>query len=152
MQFDRLSLEWHTREGGGGKTHRDYLDFEVNGQSLLDILPANDQIGVLGWGRAEVERDAVAQLLLREPSELLSERVPLYVCPECGGLDCGTVSVQIRKTADAFVWSNFVWEVTYELEAGDGGVLERYENLGPFKFHKTEYWNLLNKRIGELAV
>jgi hypothetical protein len=152
MQFDRLSLEWRTRAGGGGKTRRDYLDFEVNGQSLLDLLPANDQVGVLGWGHAEIERQAVAQLLLREPSELLSERVSLYVCPECGDLDCGTVSVKIEKTADAFVWSDFAWEVTYELEAEDDGVVERYESLGPFEFQKTEYWSVLNERLAELAV
>ena len=152
VQFSTLALDWRTRSGGGGKTQQDHLDFVVDGRSLLDRLPPVDNVGVLGWTLPEYEAGAVAQLLLRQPSEMPGGRVPLYVCAECGDLDCGAVTARIEKTADAFVWSDFAWEVTYHYEPEDDGVLQRYADVGPFVFHKTDYWNVFNDRLSQVAV
>ena len=153
MRFSTLALDWRTREGGGGKTPRTYLDIVVDGRSLLDRLPPSDQAGVLGWGAPAVERSLISQLLLREPSELPSGRVPLYVCPECGDLGCGAVTARIEKMAEAYVWSEFAWEASYSSEPEPGGgAIERFEGVGPFAFQKAEYWNVLAERINQLPV
>ena len=152
VQFSTLTLDWRTRQGGGGKTQRDHLDFVVDGRSLLDRLPPVDNVGVLGWGPPEVEASAIAQLLLRQPSEMPGGRVPLYVCAECGDLGCGAVTAHVEKTSDAFVWSDLAWEVNYHFEPDDDGILRRYDDVGPFTFQKTEYWNVLNNRLTQVAV
>lgn len=152
MQFSTLDLDWRIREGGDGKDRVQYLDFTIDGQSLLDCLPPLDKVGVLGWGPPEAERNAISQLLLREPSALLGGRVPLYVCPQCGHLDCGSISVHVENHADSFVWSGFAWEVTYEIAQGDAGVLYRYEEVGPLAFPSEEYVNVFSGRLRQLAV
>lgn len=144
MPFSTLLLARRTREGGGGKTQRDYLDFVVDGRSLRERVLESDTVGVLGWLPAKAERAAAAQLLLRQSSEMPSRRVPLYICPECGNLDCGTLTARIGKTSDAFVWSNFAWEVMYTDDIESYDMIESYENVGPFAFHKTEYWNVFS--------
>lgn len=149
MPFSTLELVWSTREGGGGATRRDYLDFVVDGRSLQDRLPPSDTISPLGWGF--IERTHIGQLLMREPPESPTGRVPLYVCAECGDLGCGAVMARIEATADAIVWSDFAWEVDYEDAPGEDGVGRQYEGIGPFEFRKAAYWSVLNGRLAQGA-
>ena len=58
-----LQLEWKRREGGGGKTQRDYLDFAVNGQPLSEKL-GGDLASCLGWFVPEENTKAIRRLLL----------------------------------------------------------------------------------------
>jgi hypothetical protein len=37
-------------------------------------------------------------------------RVLLYICPECGDIDCGAYGVQVERDCDRYVWSNFAYE------------------------------------------
>ena len=152
MPFSTLALGWRTRQGGAAKARLDYLDFVVDGSSLLDRLPPVGSVGVLGWMLPEYEADAVAQLLLRQPPEMPGGRVPLYVCPQCGDLGCGAVTAEIEETEDAFVWSDLAREVNYHYEPGDDGILERYEGVGPFAFDAAEYRSVLNARLAQVAV
>ena len=145
MPFSTLELVWRTREGGRGATQRDYLDFVVDGRSLRDRLPPGDTVTALGWSM--VERDDIDRLLLRAAPELPTGRVAIYVCPECGDIGCGAVTIEIAETADAFVWSNFAWEVDYDDE-----IVQRYEGVGPFEFEKAAYSSVLNERIAQVAV
>jgi hypothetical protein len=136
-----LQLVRRARSAKGPATSHEFLDFVVDGRSLLDLLGGLALVGCLGWGDGVVQRAAAERLLLRLPSGLESGRVPLYVCAECGDLDCGAVTAHIERTADAFVWSDF------GMEGGAGSEVTRYpkwKDLGPFAFHKTEYWQALH--------
>jgi hypothetical protein len=140
-----FELKWSKREGGGGKTERDYLDFVVAGESLRDMLDPGDFIGCLGWGSEEIEVHQIAQLLLQEMSELSSGRIPIYICPECGDLHCGAVTVRVSKEADSFVWSDFAFET------GCDDAASLFEKVAPFTFDKMEYWRALDTRRTEIA-
>ena len=150
MPFSTLELVWSTLEGGGAATRRDYLDFVVDGRSLRDSLPPSGTISPLGWGF--IEPMHIGQLLMREPPESPTGRVPLYVCDACGDLGCGAVTARIKETTDAIVWSDFAWEVDYEAELGEDGIGRRYEGIGPFEFRKAAYWSVLNERLAQVAV
>ncbi len=68
-----LRLEWKRREGGGGKTQRDYLDFVVDDKSLSEII-GGDLISPLGWFIAEENAKLVRWLLLEEPADFANNR------------------------------------------------------------------------------
>ena len=133
MDHSTLDLEWRKRQGGGGRTERDFLDFVINGPSLYDLLKGGDSVGALGWGNPEIEKRQIAWLLLKEQSDLVSGRVPIYICAACGDLDCGAITVKILKTAASFVWSDFGFE------NNDEGAVTLYENNWSFTFSKTMY-------------
>ncbi|MBI1249606.1 hypothetical protein GC197_17415 [bacterium] len=140
MNYDQLSFVDAKRQGGRNKTERLYYDFAVNGQPLVEIVQPGDFITPFGWLSLDLQRQYFCQLLLRQPSELSSGRVPLYICPECADLGCGSVTVKIVKYDDCLVWSEFGFENNYE----DGPI-----NIDPsvrdFAFHKTEYYQALNR-------
>ena len=139
----KIELVWRTRQGGGGKTYRKYLDFVIDGQSLRDILQPGDLIGCLGWLSSQAEEQLIRQLMLRQPSQLENQSYELYICPECGDLECGAITVQIEKTANNFIWKDFQYYNGYN----DPDFLQ---DIGPFQFNKTEYWQMLNERLSQI--
>jgi len=140
--FSKLELAWRVRNGGEGKTRRAYLDFIVNGQSLHDLLKPVDRIGCLGWLPPKAEQIIVEQLTTELLSELGNHRYSIYICPECGDIGCGAITVQIEKTEDGFVWKNLGYENDYDESISD---FKRYEKIGPFHFRKSEYVNTIKK-------
>ena len=140
-EVSSLALAWRTREGGGGKTERRYLDFIVNGVSLGDMLDGGGAIGCLGWEVPKHDEEQVQVLLLKQPTPLETGRVMIYVCAECGDIGCGAVTASVEKTADHFVWKDFGYENDY-----DGPDLRPYKHMGPFRFNKTDYWKALSQR------
>ena len=148
-----LSLAAQVRPGERGRgswvrTPRTALDFVVGGESLHERLGSGDVIGVLGWGLAE--RAHIAQLLLRDPPELPTGRVPIYVCPECGDPDCGALAVRVEETEAGFVWSDFTAEVAYYYDSPDERVQHRFESVGPFTFDKALYRDVIGGRLTAL--
>ena len=101
-----LSLEWKKRPGGLGRTKREFLGFVVDGQSLSTVIGevVGDQISCLGWFLPEENAKAVRRLLLEETADLPNDRRSVYVCPECGDLGCGAVSVVIEAAGDQIIW------------------------------------------------
>ncbi len=148
MHVSTLDLDWCTR-AGGCKTDRDFLDFVVDGRPLRQRFEPTGNVGVLGWGLAEHE--AITRLLLHRPSELPTGRVPLYVCADCGGVDCGTVAARVEETAGRVVWSDFTFEVTYFYESEDERVQARFQDVGPFVFDGAEYRDVLARRLAQVA-
>lgn len=136
-----LRLEWKRRAGGGGRTQRDFLDFIVDGQSLSAVV--GDQISCLGWFVHEENVRAVRRLLLEEPADLPANRRALYVCPECGDLACGVVSVVVERVDKKIIWRDFGYEVNYQ------GVVhvEGFEEIGPFAFDADEYEKVIRQAI-----
>jgi len=109
-----------------------YADFMVDGLALSTrARRKGDVVGVLGWGEAAAQDAAVARLLLNSPPDTPTERVSLYVCKECGGLDCGAMSVRIERDANVVTWSDFYYEGNDVAFAADNRLLE---DLGPYHF------------------
>lgn len=80
------------------------------------------------------------QLLLLEPSEFRSGRVPIFVCECCGGLDCGATTVAVEICDGIVTWQEFGRESPGEEELF---VPELYARTGPFYFDLTDYRSAL---------
>ncbi len=106
-------LEHNRREGGGGATPRDYLDFVVDGEPLSQKI-GGDLVSSLGWFVPEENAKAVRRLLLEEPPDFPNDRRSLYVCAECGDLGCGAVSAVIEQDGNEVIWRDFAFENDYE--------------------------------------
>ena len=129
-----LNLELRLREGGNGATPREYLDFVVDGEPLSKRI-AGDLASCLGWFLPEENAKAIRRLLLEESADLSNNRRSLYVCPECGDLGCGAVSVVIEAAGDRIIWRDFGFQNNYEDEV----VSNVYAEVGPLIFNKAEY-------------
>ena len=121
--------------GSGTKTERRFFDFVVDGVSLHSICLAKgyDEVGCLGWGRPAIHSETTGRLLAELPGEFADGRVALFVCPECGDLGCGAVSVRLRKEGESILWEEFGWQTNYEEE------WHPIEGLGPYSFDFEQY-------------
>jgi hypothetical protein len=137
MKYDQLSFVEAERVSGRRTL---YLDFAISGQPLREIVEPGDFIGLFGWLDRSFELTFFARLLLREPSELPSGRVPIYICAECADLGCGAVTTRITKNDDSFVWSDFGFETNYENDCANS-----YSHVRNFVFQKTAYYRALNR-------
>ncbi len=146
--MNKLQLTKRVREGGGGKTYREWFDFEVDGQSLYELMKLGDHIGCLGWGRPEAERISILQLLRKEKSGIADGRVMLYVCPECGDIECGAVTVKIERFDREIRWHSFRFENNYDDQMTDS---DSFKHIELFSFDPTEYWTLLTGRMNEIS-
>jgi len=135
-----LEVVWADRPGGGGATGRRYLDFVVDGVALSTVLKG-DVISPLGWGNADEQILALDRLLRRTSPDLPEGRVSLYVCPECGDLGCGAVSVIVDGAPGSVIWRDFAFQNNYEDAVHRSG----YEELGPFRFDGRTYHELLQR-------
>lgn len=137
--MNSFRLEWKRREGGSNWTQRDYLDF------VVDEIPLSKRLGVetscLGWLEPSENEKAVYRLLLEEPADFPNNRRSLYVCPECGDLGCGAISVVIEQTENQIIWRDFAFEYNYSEE------LIRYENINSFVFDRTEYEKVIKSAL-----
>lgn len=140
MKTSILRLEWKHREGGGGRTQRDFLDFVVDNQSLSEKI-GGDLVSCLGWFVPEQNAKAVNQIMLKADSDLPDNRFPLYVCAECGDISCGAVTVVIERIDDKIVWRNFAFQNDYDEQ------LNPMEDLGEFVFDRAQYRNVLRSAL-----
>ena len=123
--------------GGGGRTQRDYLDFVVDGESLSEKI-GGDLVSCLGWCVPNENAEAVRRLLLEEKSSLPDNRLPLYVCPECGELDCGAMTAIVERRNGKIVWRDFAFLNGRE----DIEYKEKITDLGSFAFDPRQYRNV----------
>jgi hypothetical protein len=122
---------------GTYQTRRVYADFVVDGLVLSDRAHRRrDLISSLGWGPREVQDVVVDQLLLLRGSS--AGRVALYVCPECGDLHCGAVTVAIQREGDAIVWRDFGYETGLDIDPPEPDT-EHLMDLGPYRFDPIQY-------------
>lgn len=128
-----LTFEWKRREGGKGKTERDYLDFVIDGEPLSEKIQG-DFVSCLAWSDKE-DTEVVRRLLLKDETDFPNSRQSLYGCAECGDLGCGAVSALIEETTgDRIVWRDFGYQNNYEET-----VYFNYTELKLFSFDKVEY-------------
>ena len=141
-ELSELKLRWERREGGGVRTQRDYLDFIVNEEPLSKTV-GGDMASCLGWFDPEENTKAVRRLLLEETADLPNNRRTLYVCPECGDIGCGAVSLVVEQVGDKIIWRDFGYENDYEEKVHTEG----YEGIGPFVFDRAEYERVIKKAL-----
>lgn len=142
-QTNTLELVWKTREGGKGRTKRDYLDFVIDGIPLGDFFSKWDYIGCLGSDFISYDLEMVEKLLTNLPSDLNDDRYSIYVCPECGDIGCGAITAQIIKSNEGFIWQKFGLQNNYEDEIR---YQDEFKKIGPFLFKESEYVKVLTNR------
>jgi hypothetical protein len=144
--MSRLELKRAERQGGRGKIARIFLDFVVDGRSLYDLVGHQfDTVSCLAqWPDMEETQKALNRLLLLEPADFPDNRRSLYVCGECGGLDCGAVSIIIEEEQDTITWHTFGYERDWEDN------LEELKDIGPFVFGKAQYTQTLKRALNTL--
>lgn len=123
---------------------RRYLEFLVDSSSLRAELAAEARefnlalelvsVLVLDWPIGFPEED-YDRLIDRLPPPLPYDRVPLYICAECGDLGCGAVTVRIEHLDDQVVWREFGYEDGYE----PFDLQDVFSNVGPFTFDRPSY-------------
>jgi hypothetical protein len=86
------------------------------------------------------EFSRVQQLLGQTPPELADGRLALYVCPECGDLGCGAVTVVVDRIGDDVVWRDLGWQNDYEPNVD----FESFAGVGPFRFDRSQYEAVLS--------
>ncbi len=142
VKTSSIKLEWKKRTGGGGRTERDFLDFVIDGQSLHDQIGA-DKVSCLGWFVPDQNGKAVQRLLRKEAADFPNDRTSLFVCGECGDLDCGAISITIERKGDRIFWREFGYENSYD----DKVLFEDFGDLGPFAFDAREYYKAINSGL-----
>ena len=133
----KIELIWSTRAGGNGRTERRYRDIVVDGTALSTMVEG-DVISPFGWTSPDEQIAAINRLLRRASPDLPGGRVALYVCPECGDLACGAVSLVIDGAEGGLVWRDFGFQNGYDDTVHRDG----YESLGPFFFDGYAYHQL----------
>ena len=70
------------------------------------------QVFALGWQGAQMDaqRDTLDQFLARRASTLISGRVPILVCEECGDVACGAIAVRIERSGPVVKWWDWAFE------------------------------------------
>jgi hypothetical protein len=139
MSTNTIALSPTLRAGTDDRQERPFLEFVVDGVPLLSLLGPGDFTSVLSFSTEALEASARC-LLLRAPSALPSGRIPLYVCPECGDLACGTLCASITLAEGHFIWSSFAYEKLNAPEALD---VNTYSAVGPFHFPAESYVSVL---------
>lgn len=68
----------------------------------------------------------------------------IYVCPECGDIGCGAITLTITKHENYFIWQDFCYENDYDQELTD---FDSFAKTGPFYFKETSYRALIDSCI-----
>ena len=140
--MDTLILNKATRKIGANQTPREYFDFLVSGKSLKTLLNIEtaDYITLFGWGtNQEYDRHILNVFRLKEKPQLATGRAMIYVCPECGDIDCGAITATIKDFGDRIIWSDFGYETDY------GGLTENYDQVKPIEFERASYFAAFSK-------
>lgn len=131
---------------GALRTHRDFVDFVVDGRPLLLRLADLDAVSPLA---ADVPPAILANhvrgLLLEIEPPLPGGRYVLYGCPECEDLACGAVTAVLERDGDDVVWRDFAWQTGEHADLPRDG----YPGVGPFRFRGDEYRRALENLLAD---
>ena len=131
-----FELAWRDRRVGTMQTPRKFLDFIVDGESLYD-RHGSDFISPLGWFVPEEDERAAARLLREAPAHI-DDRVAIYVCPECGDLDCGAVTARIERDGDHIVWNDIAMSSPDYEAGGWHHDMAQFAEWAPLRFAARE--------------
>lgn len=139
--MNSLTLQKATRRISTNQAPRDYFDFFISGKSLRTILDIEnaDLITAFGWStNKKYERHLLNVFRLKEKSQIESGRIMIYVCPECGDIDCGAITAVIKDRGLTIVWSDFAYETNY------GGIGETFSQIAPIEFGRADYFSVFS--------
>ena len=126
------------------QTPRRFLDFFINGESLHD-RHGFDLISPLGWFVAEEDEHAARRLLGAEPPDL-EGRVAIYVCAECGDLECGAITAIIEREGKNVLWRDLA-STNFDALADDWTYDDDvFKSWRGFRFNAEEYLAALTNR------
>lgn len=122
-------------------TNTVFSDLIIDSVSLFQRLKKYDLIPAFGWGNEEHQQLITDYFLFKYPFELKYHRYPILICPQCGDLECGYISVAIDKESDIVEWSNFYLEHN-----------NQPLDIGPFHFKWDNYKSAIERayEIGRL--
>lgn len=154
--YSTLELCWTDRtSAGGGATRRRFLDFVVDGVSLYNAISKHhDYISFLGWsGMSDLEDDDIRRLLGEAEPNASEGHSTIYICPECGDIGCGAITVRAEKVGNEVVWADFAYEYTdYALPAGEDladsfQILSPIDTLGRYTFEYGQLRQVFENRV-----
>jgi hypothetical protein len=149
LQLIREKRPYQSFENGSFQSEREFLDFVVDGISLWQLCRSEGLDNISCVWLPDVYKPAVKRLLLQEPADFPDGRVSLYVCAECGGIDCGAVAVLITQRENIVTWSDFAYQNDYD-EAMTHQ-LDSFVTLDPVSFNINDYRNLLIPLIDQVT-
>ena len=121
---------------------RSFYDIIVDGQSLFDQFVDSDSRYASIFGFYDSRREnipVIEQYLLRKKSEQETGRHLLFVCPECGDIGCGAITVEVEKTNEVYIWKNFAHENdSFDLDESS------FIDYPALTFDKDQYENVLS--------
>lgn len=133
---------------GACQTHRDFMDFIVDGKPLLFQLCDLDAVSPLASDvPPAILLAEVRTLLLDTPTRLAGGRCVIYACPECQSLECGAVTAVIERDGADIVWRDFAWQTADHADLELNG----YHGLGPFRFRADAYRATLERLLTNLT-
>ncbi|WPB89805.1 oxidoreductase [Streptomyces malaysiensis] len=129
---------------GAYQTHRDFLDFVVDGRPLLARLADLDAVSPLTADTGPAAfADQVRRLLLEAEPPLDGSRFIIYGCPECEGPECGALTAVVERDGPDVVWRDFGWQTGETPDAERDG----YHDIGPYRFHGERYRAALKRLL-----
>lgn len=133
-----------------GDEHRErplpFLDFLVNDRPLRDLLdvpedweqqPLHETTALRDDWRPKAAMDYLDRLLGVLPGDYDDGRVSLLLCPVCGDLWCGALSMELTLLPQTVTWQKFGWQG----DADDDEPQPFPERS--FTFDRSEYEQLL---------
>ena len=137
MQVSKLSARLTNTFDKRYEQNDQTIDFLIDGVSLSEILKLypESRLGVL-TSRFVGNELTRKKLKLEIPSGLPEGRVELFVCPACGDIGCGSMTVKLEITPTGFRWSDFAEENDYDPQMTDR---ESFASVGPFEFEHDNY-------------
>ncbi|BBH24440.1 hypothetical protein Back11_57850 [Paenibacillus baekrokdamisoli] len=110
-----------------------FIDFLIDGRSLYELVKRHGFIPVLEPEDKNLEL-RISELTLVRLSPLGGNRYPIFVCAQCGDLDCGYISAIIEESNNMICWRDF-----------KKGEDMKLNHIGPFYFKQRDYNNELNR-------
>jgi len=138
--MNTLQFQWATRKSQVNRHERHYLDYIIAGQSLLEKLGLAhlDKISPFGWQTDKAYQwERLNDLALSQQAKQKPQRAILYVCPECGDIDCGVITAQVLDLGNRIVWKDFGYETSY------AGLIETYPTAEPIELDREPYFKAL---------
>ncbi|OWR31399.1 hypothetical protein CDO73_06625 [Saccharibacillus sp. O23] len=126
----------------------EYAGFVIDGNLLydriLEIDPEADHAACLGMGPEDFQRREIERLLLNSEADFPNDRRSLYICPGCGDLECGAISLRIDRKDGMFVWHDFAFEsIDYPPSKP-----KPLPHIGPFYFEAEAYEQTIRSAYG----
>lgn len=118
-----------------------YLDYTISGQSLKNYLgmPNSSDVTPFGWfPNKEAQQRALKNLRLQSKSELVDNRVELYICAACGDIGCGAVTAKVIDKGDRIVWSEFASQ-------SDPDEISEVIEVEDLEFERNAYFKALSQ-------